>query len=136
MNESYLLALSAERDNQRTAPYLEALSEVYSVKALAFPIIDPLGEGVIETVENATASVVFLTPNALEDELLKASINHLLHKDVPLLVIYFEDVTLPAGLQFQLSLSPVFFPNRHETLASALETLKNAPYLKKAFGKA
>ncbi len=133
MTAPYLLTLSAEADRARTAPYLEALAEVYPACHLAFPIRDPLAAGITDKVENATAAILFITANALTDALLRASVNHLLHTDIPLLISYLDEITLPAGLQFQLSLCPVFYPNRHETLASAIETLKNAPYIKKAF---
>lgn len=134
MTTPYLLTLSAKADSARTAPYLEKLAEVYATVSLAFPILDPLAEGVIDKVEHATAAILFATREAVGDSLLRAAIDRLLFTDVPILVCYLDEITLSSGLQFQLSLCPVFYPNRHETLASAVDTLKNAPYLKKAFG--
>lgn len=134
MTTPYLLTLSAKADNDRTSPYLDGLAKVYPVIPLAFPMTDPLSYGITDKVERATAAILFVSEAAVSDSLLRAAINHLLHSDIPLLVCYLDEITLSSGLQFQLSLCPVFYPNRHETLASAVDTLKNAPYLKKAFG--
>lgn len=133
MPAPYLLTLSAEDDRARTSPYLDALAETYPTCRLAFPLRDPLTVGMTDQVENATAAVLFVSDTAVSDPLLRAVISHLAHRDTPLLVLYLDEITLPAGLQFELSLYPVFYPNRHETLASAIDTLKNASYIKKAF---
>ena len=133
MTTPYLLTLSANADRERLTPYLTALSELYAVTELAFPMADPLSNGVADKVENATAAILFISRNAVENSLLRASVSHLLHTDTPLLVCYLEEIDLPAGLQFELSLCPEFYPNRHKTLSSAVDTLKNAPYIKKAF---
>ena len=134
MTTPYLLTLSAKADSARLAPYLDRLAQTYATVSLAFPIIDPLADGVIDKVENATAAVFFVSKDSVGDSLLRAAIDRMLFSDKPILVVYLDEIALPAGLQFQLSLCPVFYPNRHTTTDSAAETLATAPYLQKAFG--
>lgn len=133
MSKIHLLMLAAEADRARIAPYLDALRTVYPTCDLYFPMTDPLANGITEKVENTKAAIFFVSDACVNDPLLRAVITNLTHTDIPLLVCHLDEIDLPAGLQFELSLCPEFYPNRHDTLASAVDTLKNAPYIKKAF---
>ena len=135
MTSPYLLTLSAKEDAERVLPYFEALERSYPCRHARFPMRDPIADGINDKVEYARAAVFFITQNATQDALLKASIDHLVHNNTPLLAVYLDEIELPAGLQFQLALTPLFYPNRHETLASAVKTLANAPYIRNAFAQ-
>ena len=128
----YLLTFSCKADEARTTPYLDALAERYSSYAMTFPMDNPDAGAMLDLIDNTNAAVLFVSNHTADEALLRAALSHLLYADKPLLVCYLDEVALPSGMQFQLSLSPTFYPNRHPSLDSAIKTLTDATYLQSA----
>ncbi len=127
-----LITLAADDDKARVTPFVEALSATYPTLPIACPIAPFLAAELTETLQNAKAICLFLSKSAVELCDLRRLTELALAHDIPILKIYLEEVTLSPGLHFMLSLCPEFFPNRHETIDSAVETLKHAHFLKEA----
>lgn len=128
----YLLTFSCRADEERVTPYLDALAEVYTSSAMTFPMENPDAGTMLDLIDNASAAILFVSTHTENEALLRAALSHLLYTDTRLLVVYLDEVELPSGMQFQLSLCPEFFPNRHPSTASAVKTLTEAPYIKAA----
>ncbi|MBR2987903.1 MAG: hypothetical protein IKC63_07765 [Clostridia bacterium] len=128
----YLLTLSSAADQRSTTPYLDALGSIYRLFDIESPLDRFDGDALFPLLEKASVAAVFLSAEFLKDDVLTSMLHHLVISDVPILLVHLEEVELSPGMQLQLSLCPQFYPNRHPSLESAVNTLKNAAFFRKA----
>lgn len=78
--------------------------------------------------------VAFITEAALASQNCRREINYAISKDLPMLAVYLEEVTLTPGMEMQLGTLQALYSYRHRSDRSFLEALYQAAVLRKCLG--
>ena len=124
-----------------TQPYV-FLSYAHLDSARVLPIFRSLEEGnyriwydggieagtewpdyIAEHLENSGCFLAFITKDYLNSQNCKQEINYALDLNIPILVIYMEDVTLTGGLRMRLGMVQALFHHRYGSEAAFLAAL-------------
>ena len=74
--------------------------------------------------------VAFITQEFLESQNCRREIHYAISKDLPMLAVYLEDVTLSPGMEMQLGTLQALYYQRHENEKSFVDALCEASVLK------
>ena len=78
---------------------------------------------IAEHLEKSGCFLAFLTENYLGSQNCKQEINYALDLNIPILVVYMEDVTLTGGLRMRLGMVQALFHHRYGSEAAFLTDL-------------
>lgn len=78
--------------------------------------------------------LAFITEAALASQNCRREIHYAISKDLPMLAVYLEEVTLTPGMEMQLGTLQALYSYRHQNDRSFLEALYQAAILRKCLG--
>ena len=86
-------------------------------------------EYIAEHLQKCGCFVAFITQDALDSQNCRREINFAISKQLPMLAVYLEEVTMSPGMEMQLGTLQALFRNRHSQAVSFLEALCQAVIL-------
>lgn len=80
--------------------------------------------------------VAFITRDALASQNCRREIHYAISKDLPMLAVYLEQVTLSPGMEMQLGTLQALYSYRHQSVRSFMDALSKATVLRKCLSVA
>ena len=86
-------------------------------------------EYIAERLSDCGCAVIVISEAALESQNCRREIHYAISENVPILVVFLEEVTMSRGMQLQLGVLQALFRTRHSTFDSFMDKLCDAPML-------
>jgi TPR repeat protein len=90
-------------------------------------------ECIVERMKNATCMVVFLSRVALESQNCRHEIHYALDQNIPVVVVYMDEVNMPAGMKLLLSTSQFLLRQRYANDTDLMAALAEIPILQPCY---
>ena len=130
-NENYIFISYAHKDSQKVLPIIDVLIErgfrVWYDAGIEAGTEWP--EYIEEHLNNASAVLVFMTPNTVESKNCRNEINYALDLEKEMLIVYLEDTSLAKGMRLQLNSTQSLFKKNHFSNETFIHELINARIL-------
>ena len=86
-------------------------------------------EYIAEHLESATCFIAFMTSAFMDSSNCRQELNFAMELNIPILVIYLEDIKLTAGMRMRLGLTQAMYKTRHDSEESFFNALYSAKIL-------
>ena len=130
--DSYIFVSYAHKDSEKIYPLLTGMKEngfrVWYDAGIEAGTEWP--QYIAERVLRSKCVIAFVSAASIESKNCAREITYAISKNKPMLVIYLEELELPAGMEMQLGILQAMFYYRHKDNASFMKSLVEAELLK------
>ena len=130
-SEPYIFLSYAHKNTDEVMPIFEGLSDngfrVWYDAGIEAGTEWP--EYIAEHLEGASCLIAFMTSAFMDSSNCRQELNFAMELNIPILVIYLEDIKLTAGMRMRLGLTQAMYKTRHDSEESFFKALYAAKLL-------
>ena len=130
-SEPYIFLSYAHKNTEDVMPIFEGLSDngfrVWYDAGIEAGTEWP--EYIAEHLESAGCLIAFMTSAFMDSSNCRQELNFAMELNIPILVIYLEDIKLTAGMRMRLGLTQAMYKTRHDSEESFFQALYAAKLL-------